>query len=98
MSSRSGATRVCQGATTTPARTLSGLVDAARIPFYLWRSGRALGPLSTEIVVALAGALIGTLLGERALLGLSRETFRRVVAIIVGALGLWLLWRAGTST
>ena len=79
--------------------TATGLmVDAARMPVYLWRSGRALAPLSAQIAVALAGVVAGTLLGERALLGLSRDSFRRIVAVIVAALGLWLLWRAGIST
>ena len=79
--------------------TATGLmVDAARMPIYLWRSSSALVPLTTPIVVALAGVVVGTLLGERALLGLSREAFRRIVAAIVGALGIWLLWRAGVAT
>lgn len=73
------------------------LVDAARMPVYLWRSGAALVPLATPIGVAVAGVVVGTLLGERALLGLGRDAFRRVVALIVGALGLWLLWRGWTA-
>jgi hypothetical protein len=30
-------------------------------------------------------------LGERLLLGLSPERFRRVIGILIGALGVWLL-------
>ena len=73
------------------------LVDAARMPVYLWRSGAALVPLAAPIGVASIGVVIGTLLGERALLGLGRDAFRRIVAVIVGALGVWLLWRGWTA-
>jgi hypothetical protein len=31
--------------------------------------------------------------GERVLLGLSRERFRQIVSIAVGVLGLWFLFR-----
>lgn len=43
--------------------------------------------------MATAGVTIGTILGERVLLGLSKEPFRLVVAAAVGVLGLWLLIR-----
>ena len=41
----------------------------------------------------LTGVLAGTLVGERLLLGLSRERFRQIVSIAVGLLGLWFLFR-----
>jgi uncharacterized membrane protein YfcA len=47
------------------------LVDLARTPIYLWMSGPALLPLALPIGVAAVGVLIGTMLGERLLLGLS---------------------------
>ncbi|HEU4997176.1 MAG TPA: sulfite exporter TauE/SafE family protein [Gemmatimonadaceae bacterium] len=72
--------------------TATGLaVDAARMPIYLWRAGRALTALATPIGVATAGVLVGTLVGERILLGLSPERFRRVIGALIGVLGLWLL-------
>jgi len=67
------------------------LVDAGRLPVYLWRSGAALTGYVWPIVVATVGVLVGTLLGERILFGLSIERFRRVVSILIGALGVWLL-------
>jgi uncharacterized membrane protein YfcA len=37
--------------------------------------------------------VIGTVLGERLLFGLSPERFRRIVGILVGVLGVWLVTR-----
>jgi uncharacterized protein len=70
------------------------LVDAARLPLYLWRAGATLTPLWAPIGAATAGVLIGTLVGERVLMGMSVETFRKVVATLVGVLGVWILMRA----
>ena len=68
-------------------------VDAARLPIYLWRAGSALTALGAEIGVATAGVVIGTLLGERLLLGLSPQRFQKIVAVLIGALGVWLVLR-----
>jgi uncharacterized membrane protein YfcA len=67
------------------------LVDAARMPIYVWRAGETLVPFVAAIGVASAGVLIGTLMGERVLLGLSVDRFRRIVAALVGLLGIWLV-------
>jgi uncharacterized protein len=75
--------------------TATGLaVDAARTPIYVWRAGSTLVALATPILVATAGVLAGTILGERVLLGMPRERFRRVTAVAVGLLGVWLLAQA----
>jgi uncharacterized membrane protein YfcA len=37
------------------------------------------------------GVLIGTVLGERILLGLSLRQFRYAIAVLIGLLGVWLL-------
>ncbi|MEO8335203.1 MAG: hypothetical protein ABI664_09530 [bacterium] len=69
------------------------LVDAARTPIYVWRTWDALLGLATPIAVACIGVLAGTIAGERLLLGLSHERFRRLVGWLIGVLGMWLLWR-----
>src|SRR5215217_7240433 len=69
------------------------LVDAARMPVYLWRAGSSLWPLWPHIAVASVGVLAGTLLGERVLLGMTPDRFRRVLGAFIGLLGLWLLWQ-----
>jgi uncharacterized membrane protein YfcA len=74
--------------------TAAGLmVDAARMPIYVWRAGASLLPIATPVIVACVGVLVGTLLGERLLLGLSRERFRQIISVLIGLLGLWLLVR-----
>jgi uncharacterized membrane protein YfcA len=67
------------------------LVDAARTPVYVHTAGGAMLALWLPITIATAGVVVGTLLGERVLLGLSREGFRLLVAGAIGALGGWLL-------
>lgn len=71
------------------------LVDAARTPVYLWRAWEPLSHLHAWIAVTTLGVLAGTLLGEKLLLGLSPQTFRPLVSVAVGILGVWLLVTAG---
>ena len=70
------------------------MVDAARLPIYLWRAGPAIFAHWAVVMVATIGVLTGTLVGERILLGIPRERFGRIVASAIGLLGVWLLARA----
>lgn len=70
------------------------LIDVARTPVYVARAGAELRAEWPLIAVAGAGCLAGTLLGERLFSRLARETHRRVVAVTVGAVGIWLITRA----
>jgi uncharacterized protein len=67
------------------------LVDAARTPVYLWHSGAVLLTLWAPISVATVGVLIGTIVGERLLLGLSPRQFGQTIGWAIGALGIWML-------
>jgi uncharacterized membrane protein YfcA len=67
------------------------LVDAARTPVYVWNSWRVLLALEAPIVVATVGVLIGTIVGERMLMGLSPRSFGQAIGSAIGALGIWLL-------
>ena len=71
------------------------LVDAARTPVYVYLAGRTMLELWWPITIATTGVLAGTILGERLLLGMSRERFGQAIGAAVGVLGLWLLFRAG---
>jgi uncharacterized membrane protein YfcA len=73
------------------ATAIGLLVDAARTPVYLWHSGHVLRTLWAPIVVGTAGVLIGTLVGERILLGLPPRRFGQIVGGAIGALGIWML-------
>lgn len=73
------------------------LVDAARVPVYVAGAGPALLDVARPIVIASVGVLLGTLLGERILLGMSADRFRRTVSVLVGVLGLWMLRVAWTT-
>jgi uncharacterized membrane protein YfcA len=67
------------------------VVDAARMPVYLateWAALRAIWPL---IAIATAGVVIGTLTGRRVLARVPERIFRRVVSVLLIALGLWLV-------
>jgi len=75
--------------------TATGLmVDAVRTPIYLWTAGPQLLTLVEPIAVACVGVLIGTLLGERILLGLSQRRFGQAIGFAIGLLGIWLLFVA----
>jgi uncharacterized protein len=74
--------------------TIALLVDAARTPIYVWRAGATLAGLVIPIAIATVGVLVGTVLGERLLLGLPVERFRRLVSTLIGLLGAWLLTSA----
>ena len=67
------------------------LVDIVRTPIYVWRAGGVLTTLVLPLSFATAGVLIGTVLGERILLGLSIRQFRYAIAVLIGLLGLWLV-------
>lgn len=70
------------------------MVDAARVPVYVWSAGDGLADWWVPIAVASVGVLVGTLIGERILLGMSPARFRRVVGALIGALGVWLLYQS----
>ena len=67
------------------------MVDAARVPVYLWFMGDDIVRRGGVIALATVGVLIGTILGERVLLGLSKARFAQIVGAAVGILGIWLI-------
>ena len=72
--------------------TMTGLlVDVARTPLYLVRAGGSLLQAGDHILSATAGVVVGTLLGERLLFGLSADRFRRAIALLIGLVGVLLL-------
>lgn len=73
------------------------IVDAARIPVYLATAGDQLLPVRGWIALAAAGVLAGTLSGARVLREIPEQRFRRVVAIVILALGMFMLFRTAAG-
>jgi uncharacterized membrane protein YfcA len=63
------------------------MVDAARVPVYLWYMAPELNELRAFIALAAVGVVAGTIVGNRLLAGIPERTFRRVVAIVLALLG-----------
>lgn len=86
--------RLTPAAFVATATATALLVDVMRTPVYLWRAGPELLALWLPIGLATLGVLGGTLVGERILIGMPPERFRRVVSVAILALGALLLVRA----
>jgi uncharacterized membrane protein YfcA len=69
------------------------VVDGARMPVYLVAQRSALLEIWPLIAIATAGVVVGTLTGARALRNVPERQFRRVVAVLLLALGTWMLLR-----
>jgi uncharacterized membrane protein YfcA len=68
------------------------LVDAARLPVYLYHSAGRLLEIGLIVALATIGVLAGTLYGERVLRKLPEQRFRHIVSVFLVALGLTLLF------
>jgi hypothetical protein len=67
------------------------LVDAIRLPIYLYHSGDGLLQHAGLVALAIGGVLAGTLYGERVLRQLPESQFRRIVSVLLVVLGVSLL-------
>ena len=75
------------------ATAVALMVDAARVPVYLWYLHGQLMPLAGLIILATAGVLAGTFVGHRLLQTIPERWFRRTVAIILALLGATMVIR-----
>jgi uncharacterized membrane protein YfcA len=69
------------------------IVDGARMPVYVAAHGARLIDIWPLIAVATAGVVVGTLSGVRVLRRVPDPIFRRLVAALLLALGVWMLSR-----
>ena len=69
------------------------MVDAARVPVYLWRLHEPMSGIAAWIVFATLGVVVGTLLGNRLLIRIPEHLFRRMVAAVLAVLGAAMLVR-----
>lgn len=75
------------------ATAIALIVDGARIPVYLATEGAELAPQWSLIAILAVGAVVGTLLGGWTLRRMSDAVFRRVVGVLLLALGAYTLAR-----
>lgn len=73
------------------ATAIALFVDGARVPVYLAREWTSLRQLWFVIAITSVAAVAGTLVGTRVLRRLPEIRFRRVVAIMLIAIGVWFL-------
>jgi uncharacterized membrane protein YfcA len=73
------------------ATAIALFVDAARLPVYLATQGREMARIWPLVLTATAGVVIGTALGTRVLKRLPQRVFRRALALLLLALGLYML-------
>lgn len=76
------------------ATAIALFVDGARMPVYFFTHAEALKQMAGAIAVSSIGVIAGTVFGQRVLQRIPEVVFRRVVAVLLVALGLALLWRA----
>jgi len=68
-------------------------VDSARMPVYFATQRRELLQVLNLIGLATLGVVLGTVSGTRILSWIPENYFRRTVALIILALGIFVLWR-----
>lgn len=73
------------------ATAIALLVDVARLPVYLGTQWEAILQAWPLILVATIGVVAGTALGTRVLGRLPQRHFRRVIAVFLAALGIYML-------
>ena len=75
------------------ATAVALMVDAARVPVYLWYLRAPIGDLGAWVALAAVGVVVGTLIGNRLLAWIPERWFRRLVAIVLALLGAAMLTR-----
>lgn len=73
------------------AASIALIVDAVRLPLYLWDQGTAVLAAAPVVVIATVGVVVGTFAGTSLLLRMPPRTFRRVIGAVLLALGAWML-------
>ncbi|MEO6210546.1 MAG: sulfite exporter TauE/SafE family protein [Gemmatimonadaceae bacterium] len=73
------------------ATAIGLVVDAARMPVYFATQWRALSAIWPLVLIATVGALAGTLVGVPMLRRIPEKLFRRIVAVILILLGVYML-------
>jgi uncharacterized membrane protein YfcA len=75
------------------ATAIALIVDGARMPVYLATQAHEVFSAWEELVLGIAGVLVGTFWGVQWLRRIPENAFRRFVSIVITALGLYMLIR-----
>ena len=75
------------------ATAIALFVDGARLPVYLLTQGAEILLNWSLVLIATAGVVLGTLLGKQVLARLSQAVFRRVIALLLIGLGVYMALR-----
>jgi uncharacterized membrane protein YfcA len=73
------------------ATAIALIVDGARMPIYFFTSPETVDRLAASIAIMVAGVTIGTLAGGRILARIPENYFRRLVSLLIFALGIVML-------
>lgn len=71
--------------------SLSAACLAARMPVYFVTEAHQLAQVWGYVVVGVVGVIIGTIAGQHVLTKIPEKIFRRIVALIILALGVALV-------
>src|SRR5262249_58501103 len=82
---------VARAAWVAPATAIALAIDLARLPVYVVTEGARLAGIWPLLALATAGAIGGTLVGQRILSRIPEGVFRRLVALALLALGVYML-------
>ncbi|HEY1939361.1 MAG TPA: sulfite exporter TauE/SafE family protein [Candidatus Angelobacter sp.] len=74
------------------ATAIALIVDGARMPIYFFSSPETVRRLAAWIAAMVAGAVIGTLAGGKVLARIPETYFRRLVGVLVLALGIMMIY------
>jgi uncharacterized protein len=73
------------------ATAIALIVDVARLPVYVGTQWNEITAVWPSLVVMTVGVVIGTALGTRVLGRIAERTFRRIIAVFLLALGLYMV-------
>ncbi len=82
---------VSRDAFVATATAIGLVVDFARMPVYLTTQAHELRALAPAIVITTVGVVAGTLVGTRLLHWIPEKIFRKIVAVLILALGVYML-------
>jgi len=73
------------------ATAIALLVDMGRVPVYLGTQGPSILQHWPQVVIGIVGVTAGTLIGARLLRQIPETIFRRIVGLLVLAIGIYML-------